>query len=84
MHPNWKEVQQNIYCPFVQVGKVITVLCEGYDPVSEAYFGRSEADAPEIDGKVYFTSVTKHPEGEFVKVEITEILDYDLIGEALV
>ena len=67
-----------------QLGKVITVLCEGYDPVSEAYFGRSEADAPEIDGKVYFTSVTKHPEGEFVKVEITEILDYDLIGEALV
>lgn len=67
-----------------QLGKTLTVLCEGYDPVSEAYFGRSAADAPEIDGKVYFTSAAKHGEGEFVTVEITEILDYDLIGEALI
>ena len=66
-----------------QLGKIITVLCEGYDPVSEAHFGRSAADAPEIDGKVYFTSYNRIPEGSFVKVEITEILDYDLIGEAL-
>lgn len=66
-----------------QLGKFITVLCEGYDPVSEAYFGRSAADAPEIDGKVYFTSDIRIAEGSFVKVEITEILDYDLIGEAL-
>ncbi len=67
-----------------QLGKFITVLCEGYDPVSEAHFGRSEADAPEIDGKVYFTSHTRIAEGSFVKVEITDILDYDLIGEALI
>ncbi len=67
-----------------QLGKIITVLCEGYDPVSEAHFGRSSADAPEIDGKVYFTSDIRIAEGSFVKVEITEILDYDLIGEALI
>ena len=66
-----------------QLGKTLTVLCEGYDPVSEAHFGRSYADAPEIDGKVYFTSYNRIPEGSFVTVEITEILDYDLIGEAL-
>ncbi len=66
-----------------QLGKTLTVLCEGYDPVSEAHFGRSYADAPEIDGKVYFTSHTRIAEGSFVKVEITEILDYDLIGEAI-
>ena len=66
-----------------QLGKTLTVLCEGYDPVSEAHFGRSYADAPEIDGKVYFTSYNRIPEGSFVEVEITEILDYDLIGEAL-
>ena len=66
-----------------QLGKVILVLCEGYDPVSEAYFGRSAADAPEIDGKVYFTSSSRIEDGSFVKVEITEILDYDLIGEAI-
>ena len=67
-----------------QLGKFITVLCEGYDPVSEAHFGRSAADAPEIDGKVYFTSDTRIAEGSFVKVEITDIIDYDLIGEALI
>ncbi len=66
-----------------QLGKFITVLCEGFDPVSEAHFGRSAADAPEIDGKVYFTAVGRIAEGSFVKVEITDILDYDLIGEAL-
>ncbi|MBE6686742.1 MAG: 30S ribosomal protein S12 methylthiotransferase RimO [Ruminococcaceae bacterium] len=67
-----------------QLGNILTVICEGFDPVSETHFGRSYMDAPEIDGKVYFTSDTKIPEGNFVKVEITDILDYDLIGEALV
>ncbi|MGM9664447.1 MAG: 30S ribosomal protein S12 methylthiotransferase RimO, partial [Eubacteriales bacterium] len=32
------------------IGKCITVLCEGFDPVAETYFGRSAADAPDIDG----------------------------------
>ena len=68
----------------LQLGKILTVLCEGFDPVSEAHYGRSYMDAPEIDGKVYFTSKTRIPEGKFVKVEITDILDYDLIGEALI
>ncbi|MBE6572950.1 MAG: 30S ribosomal protein S12 methylthiotransferase RimO [Ruminococcaceae bacterium] len=68
----------------MQLGKILTVLCEGFDAVSEAHFGRSYMDAPEIDGKVYFTSKTRIPEGQFVRVEITDILDYDLIGEALI
>ena len=38
------------------VGKTEHILCEGYDVVAEAYFGRTRCDAPEIDGKVYFTS----------------------------
>ena len=64
-----------------QIGKTITVLCEGFDPVAEAYYGRSEADAPDIDGKVYFSAKKRIPEGEFVRVTITEALDYDLVGE---
>lgn len=62
------------------VGKCITVLCEGYDPVGETYYGRSEADAPDIDGKVYFSAKHRLREGEFVQVEITGVLDYDLVG----
>ena len=65
------------------VGKTITVLCEGYDPVSEAFFGRSEADAPEIDGKVYFKSDERIAEGTFVSVKIRDVLDYDLLGRAV-
>ena len=64
-------------------GKVITVLCEGYDPVSGHFYGRSEFDAPEIDGRVFFTSKQKLLEGEFVKVRITGALDYDPVGEAV-
>lgn len=66
-----------------KLGKIFTVLCEGYDAVSEAYYGRSYADAPEIDGKIYFTSPVRLRDGEFVSVEITDTLDYDLIGEVV-
>ena len=65
------------------VGKTLRIFCEGFDPVSETHFGRSEADAPDVDGKIFFTSEAKVPEGEFVDVVITEALDYDLIGRAL-
>ncbi len=64
-----------------KVGSVIKVLCEGFDPVSEAYYGRSYADAPDIDGKVYFTGPKGIKEGSFVMVKVTEVLDYDLVGE---
>ena len=64
-----------------KIGKTVTVLCEGFDPVAETCFGRSEADAPEIDGKVYFSAKKRPAEGEFVSVRITEAIDYDLFGE---
>ena len=66
-----------------KIGKIITVLCEGYDPVSETHYGRSEADAPDIDGKIYFRSQKRMPEGSFVQVKIEEALDYDLVGRAV-
>jgi len=64
-----------------QIGKILDVLVEGFDPVSEAYFGRSAGDAPDIDGKVYFVSKNRYVEGSFVRLKITEALDYDLVGE---
>ena len=66
-----------------KIGSTIEVLCEGYDVVAESYYGRSAADAAEIDGKVYFFSERKLREGEFVSVEIEDSLDYDLIGSAI-
>ncbi len=66
-----------------KVGKVIKVLCEDYDPVSEIHFGRSEADAPEIDGKVYFRAPGRIAPGSFMYVKVREVSDYDLIGRAV-
>ena len=66
-----------------RLGDVVEVLCEGYDPVAGVQYGRSRADAPDVDGKVYFTSAKKLPEGVFVNVKITKALDYDLFGEAV-
>ena len=63
------------------LNKTIQVLCEGYDKVAEIYYGRSEADAPEIDSKIYFSARHRVRDGEFVNVKITEVSDYDLIGK---
>lgn len=65
------------------IGKEITVLCEGFDRYSEAFFGRSFADSPEVDGKVFFTCTgdKKPAPGAFVRVRIDEDLDGDPIGE---
>ena len=65
------------------VGKTITVICEDYDPVASVHFGRSFADAPEIDGKVYFKAERRIAPGSFVKVKVREALDYDLFGRAI-
>ncbi len=66
------------------VGKTIKVLCEDYDVVSETYYGRSYMDAPEIDGKVFFTSEKKISSGSFVDIKIDMAEDYDLIGHAII
>ncbi|MBQ1977134.1 MAG: MiaB/RimO family radical SAM methylthiotransferase, partial [Ruminococcus sp.] len=59
----------------------VEVLVEGFDRYAECYFGRSAADAPEVDPNVFFTAERKVTPGEFVKVKITDILDCDLIGD---
>jgi ribosomal protein S12 methylthiotransferase len=66
-----------------KVGSTVRVLCEDYDPVSEAHFGRSAADAPEIDGKVYFRSDVRIAPGSFLDVKVREVVDYDLYGFAV-
>lgn len=65
-----------------KIGSEWEVLCEGYDSYVKLYFGRSSADAPEIDGKVFFTSPKKRIKtGEYVRVKITDCMEYDLLGE---
>lgn len=66
-----------------QVGKTIEAVVEGYDRFAKIYFGRSAFDAPEIDGKVFFSSDRPLAVGEFVNVLAEEVLDYDIIGKVI-
>lgn len=63
-----------------QVGGDITVLTEGFDRYAECWFGRSAMDAPDIDGKVFFSAETKPYYGEMVTVHVDEAIDGDLFG----
>lgn len=64
-----------------RIGEELIVIVEGFDPEIGLMFGRSWADSPEVDGKVYFDAQVAA--GEFVSLEITKILDGDLKGEVL-
>ena len=65
-----------------KIGKTYKVVVEEYDGYSDSYTGRTYMDAPEIDGLVKFTSHKDLEIGDFVEVEIFDVEDYDLIGEA--
>lgn len=63
------------------VGKKIEVMTEGFDRLAECYYGRSQGEAPEIDGKIFYdTDGKKLRQGDFVTVEITDFMDCDLVG----
>ena len=64
-------------------GTDLEVVVEGYDRYASSYFGRSAADAPDIDGKIFFTSKKKLAVGQYLPVHVDDVLDYDLIGSAL-
>ncbi len=61
----------------------LEAVVEGFDRFGECWFGRTQNDAPDIDGKVFFTSEKPLKIGEYVKIKITDTLDYDLIGEVI-
>lgn len=61
----------------------LEAVVEGYDRFGECFFGRTALDAPDIDGKVFFTSEKPLKIGDYVKIKITDTLDYDLIGEVI-
>ncbi len=66
-----------------QLGTEKTAVVEGFDKWAECYFGRTAADAPDIDGKVFFTSENPLQIGDYVQIRITDVMDYDLLGEVI-
>jgi len=63
-----------------RIGKVLEVICEGYDEDNLMYVGRSQADSLEIDGRVYFAANDEVKCGEFVNVRILDADNYDCTG----
>ncbi len=62
------------------IGKTFDVLCEGYDEEKELYTGRTYFQAPDIDGRVYFSSDDPVDEGTFCKVTLNVYDNYDFYG----
>ncbi|KXG43454.1 30S ribosomal protein S12 methylthiotransferase RimO [Tepidibacillus infernus] len=64
------------------IGKELKVLLERFDEKSQVFVGRSQFDAPEIDGEV-FVSINKANIGDIVNVKITHSFEFDLFGEGI-
>ena len=65
------------------IGKTMEILVDGFDEEQEQFFGRTYADSPEIDGRVWIASEEPLREGEFVNVKIDGCIDGDLSGYVL-
>ena len=70
------------YCQSL-LGTDQEVIIDGYDEEFQQYFGRTYADSPEIDGRVWIASDEPLSEGTFVTVRIDNIIDGDLSGYVL-
>lgn len=66
-----------------KIGSITEVVVEGWDDYIKCYFGRTPADAPEVDGKVFFMSDRRLKIGDYVMVRINDCLEYDLLGELI-
>ena len=62
------------------MGKTLDVLVDGFDEELEQFYGRTFADSPEIDGRVWIATQEAIVEGSFVKVAIDAVIDGDLSG----
>ena len=65
------------------MGKTLEVLVDGYDEEAEQFYGRTYADSPDIDGRVWLASEEPLREGTFVQVKIDGCVDGDLTGYVL-
>jgi ribosomal protein S12 methylthiotransferase len=65
-----------------RIGQELNVLIERYDGRNDVYVGRSEFDAPDVDGEVFVTRCSAGI-GEMQKVRITHSFEFDLSGEGI-
>ena len=77
------DVQSRIMDDFndSRMGGVTEVLCDGFDNQAMMFVGRSYAESPDIDGRIYFTADHEVEAGQFVPLRITGAMDGELTGE---
>ena len=63
------------------LGQEREVLCEGFDGQAQMFYGRSYAESPDIDGRIWFTADEEVQPGTFVTVRITDTMDGEPTGE---
>ena len=74
-----QEISREKHLDFV--GRTVEVVVEGLSEETDLLLqGRMSQQAPDIDGVVYINDGEASP-GDFVRVRITESMDYDLVGE---
>ena len=93
IHPNTKKSRYNKIMTLQQeianenqkkfIGKELEVLVETKTFDNKYYVGRSRKEVPEIDSLIYMPMVEKELEGKFIKVKITDVQGYDLIGKVI-
>ena len=64
-----------------RLGTLMEVLCEGFDGQAQMCFGRSYAESPDIDGRIWFEADRDVEPGTFVTVRLTGVMDGELTGE---
>ena len=62
------------------IGKTLEVLVDGFDEEMEQFYGRTYADSPDIDGRVWIASDEPLREGDFITVTIDGCIEGDLSG----
>ena len=77
------EVQSRVMDAFNEsrLGDVTEVLCDGFDEQSMLFVGRSYAESPDIDGRIYFSAEREVRAGECVPVRLTGTMDGEPVGE---
>ena len=77
-----EEIQSRIMDDYSEsmMGKTLEVLVDGFDEDAEQFYGRTYADSPDIDGRVWIATDEPVREGQFVMVTIDGCVDGELTG----
>ena len=77
-----EEIQSRIMDDYnaSMVGRTLEVLVDGFDEDAGQFYGRTYADSPDIDGRVWIACDEPLTVGDFVQVTIDAVEDGDLCG----